>query len=135
MTGHQAAQSLDIKSDNYCPLNIATWLERGSWLLALFVSENAEPSPPLGFLHGGWLAGVALAAVEPVVEGGGEVAVVVLEGWVVADAEEEDEEEAEQEVGEQQEAVAQQEHVEQILLDPDHGAVCRSEAAVTLTSQ
>ena len=64
-----------------------------------------------------------------------EVAVVVLEGWVVAHAEEEDEEEAEQEVGEQQEAVAQQEHVEQILLDPDHGAVCRSEAAVTLTSQ
>ena len=134
MTGHQAAQSLDIKSDNYCPLNIATWLELGSGL-GLFVSENAEPSPPLGFLHGGCLAGVALAAVEPVVEGGGEVAGVVLEGWVVAHAEEEDEEEAEQEVGEQQEAVAQQEHVEQILLDPDHGAVCRSEAAVTLTSQ
>ena len=62
MTGHQAAQSLDIKSDNYCPLNIATWLELGSGL-GLFVSENAEPSPPLGFLHGGCLAGVALAAV------------------------------------------------------------------------
>ena len=99
------------------------------------MSENAEPSPPLGFLHGGGLAGVALPAVEPVVEGGGQVAVVVLEGGVVADAEEEDEEEAEQEVGEQQEAVAEQEHVEEILLDPDHGAVCRSEAAVTLTSQ
>ena len=98
------------------------------------MSENAEPSPPLGFLHGGCLAGVALPAVEPVVEGGGQVAVVVLEGGVVAHAEEEDEEEAEQEVGEQQEAVAEQEHVEEILLDPDHGAVCRSEAAVTLTS-
>ena len=85
----------------------------------LFPPEYPQSSPPRGLhVHG---VGVARPALQPVVGGGGQVAEVILEGRVMPETETTREQEAEDEVGEEKEAVGDQEHVEEILLDPDHG--------------
>ena len=86
----------------------------------IFLFSPKQPQPPSPrwlHIHGVSVAGSAL---QPVVGGGGQVAEVILEGRMVTETETSREQEAEDEVGEQQEAVRDQEHVEKILLNPDH---------------
>lgn len=84
----------------------------------LFSPEQPQPPPPRGLhVHGVSVAGSAL---QPVVGGGGQVAEVILKCRMVTETETSREQEAEDEVCEKQEAVGDQEHVEKILLNPDH---------------
>lgn len=84
----------------------------------LFSPEEPQPPPPrLLHIHG---LGVAGSALQPVVDGGGQVAEVILEGGMVTETETTREQEAEDQVCEKQEAVRDQEHVEKILLNPNH---------------
>ena len=100
----------------------------------LFSPEEPEPPPPGGLhVHG---VGVACPALQPVVGGGGQVAEVILEGWVMPETETPSEQEAQDEVCEEQEAVRDQEYVEEILLDPDHdGCVLTDECVTTAEPQ
>ena len=84
----------------------------------LFSAKEPKPPPPGGLhIHG---VGVACSALEPVVGRGGQVAEVILEGRVMPETQTASKQETQDEVCEEQEAVRDQEYVEQILLDPDH---------------
>ena len=100
----------------------------------LFSPEEPEPPPPGGLhVHG---VGVACPALQPVVGGGGQVAEVILEGRVMPETETPSKQKAQDEVCEEQEAVRDQEYVEEILLDPDHdGCVLTDECVTTAEPQ
>ena len=79
--------------------------------------EPAQPPPPPDGLH---LHQLRLGLVEPGEGGGGKVAELVLEGGVMSDTEEHGEQEGQGDVGQEEEAVCCEEHVEEVLLNSDH---------------
>ena len=88
----------------------------GAWSSDSFEPAQPPPPPP----HGLHLRQLRLRPVEPVEGGGGKVAELVLEGRVMSDTEEHGEEEGQGDVGEEEEAVCGEEHVEEVLLNSDH---------------